>query len=121
MVQVLSASYPPGFWPKLSATERWAGRWQFNQARWPHAARPPKREVQSARPVGRRKLMPGDRDRQRDPQLERMREAVDRKAEAARARAEEESLEAPDRPQEQMVVRAKSSGHKKKTADKWNQ
>ena len=50
-----------------------------------------------------------------------MREAVDRKAEEARARAEEESLEGADRPQDESDVRAKSSGHKKKTADKWNQ
>jgi hypothetical protein len=65
--------------------------------------------------------MPTDRNSRRDHQLERMRESVDRKAEEARAQAEEESLEAPDRPQEQLDVRAKSSGHKKKTADKWNQ
>jgi hypothetical protein len=50
-----------------------------------------------------------------------MREAVDRKAEEARAQAEEESLVADDRRQEQLSVRAKNSGHKKKTADKWNQ
>ncbi len=36
-------------------------------------------------------------------------------------RAEERSLEAADRPQDEMSVRAKNSGHKKKTADKWNQ
>jgi hypothetical protein len=65
--------------------------------------------------------MPTDPDNQRDQQLDRMREAVDRKAQEARVQAEEQSLEAPDRPQEQMDVRAKSSGHKKKTADKWNQ
>jgi hypothetical protein len=52
--------------------------------------------------------------------LERMREA-DRKSEEARARAEEESIVADDRKPEQMSVRARSSGHKKKTADKWNQ
>ena len=52
-----------------------------------------------------------------------MREAVDRKAEEAAARtlAEEESLVAPDRRQDQLNVRAKNSGHGKKTADKWNQ
>jgi len=55
--------------------------------------------------------------------LKRMREAVDRKAEeaAARARAEQESLVAPDRQPDQLSVRAKNSGHGKKTADKWNQ
>jgi len=57
----------------------------------------------------------------REQQLERVRAAVDRKAEAARAEAEERGLEAADRPQDEMSVRAKSSGHKKKTADKWNQ
>jgi hypothetical protein len=65
--------------------------------------------------------MPTDRDNERDHQLERMREAVDQKAEEARARAEEQSLEGADRPQEELDIRAKSSGHKKKTADKWNQ
>jgi hypothetical protein len=56
-----------------------------------------------------------------EQQLERMREAVDQKNEEARARAEEHSLEASDRPQDVESIRAKSSGHKKKTADKWNQ
>jgi hypothetical protein len=51
----------------------------------------------------------------------RLRDAVDRKSEAARARAEEESLMATDRQQEQLSVRAKNTGHKKKTADNWNQ
>jgi hypothetical protein len=57
----------------------------------------------------------------REKQLERMREAVDQKNEEARARSEEHSIEASDRPPEVESVRAKSSGHKKKTADKWNQ
>jgi hypothetical protein len=66
--------------------------------------------------------MAADReDERREQQLERMREAVDRKAEAARAQAEEESLTGADRPQDETDVRTKSSGHKKKTADKWNQ
>jgi hypothetical protein len=60
-------------------------------------------------------------ENRRDEQLERMREAVDRKADEARAQSEEHSLEAADRPQDEMDPRAKSSGHKKKTADKWNQ
>lgn len=60
-------------------------------------------------------------NRQSEEQLERMRDAVDRKAEEARAEAEEHSLEAADRPQDEMSPRAKSTGHKKKTADKWNQ
>jgi hypothetical protein len=53
--------------------------------------------------------------------LERLREAVDRKADESRAQAEENSLVGPDRQQEQLSVRAKNSGHGKKTADKWNQ
>lgn len=65
--------------------------------------------------------MPANPQSRRDQQRERMRDAVDRKAQAARAAAEEQSLESPNRPQEQLDVRAKSSGHKKKTADKWNQ
>jgi hypothetical protein len=56
-----------------------------------------------------------------EQQLERLRDAVDRKNEEAQARSEEHSLEAADRPPEVESVRAKSSGHKKKTADKWNQ
>jgi hypothetical protein len=60
-------------------------------------------------------------EKRREEQLDRMREAVDRKVEDARAEAEEHSLEAADRPQNEMSTRAKSSGHKKKTADKWNQ
>ena len=60
-------------------------------------------------------------DDRREEQLHRMRQAVDRKAEAARTEAEEHSLEAADRPQDEMSVRAKSSGHKKKTAENWNQ
>ena len=54
-------------------------------------------------------------------QSERMTEAVDRKAEEARVRADEDSLAADDRNPEQLSVRARSSGHGKKTADKWNQ
>jgi hypothetical protein len=54
-------------------------------------------------------------------QSRRMREAVDRKAQEARVRAEEDSLAADDRPPETLSVRARSSGHGKKTADKWNQ
>jgi hypothetical protein len=56
-----------------------------------------------------------------EEQQQRLRDAVDRKAEEARAKAEEDALAATDRQQEQMSVRAKNTGHKKKTADKWNQ
>jgi hypothetical protein len=58
---------------------------------------------------------------ERDKQAERLREAAERQAEEARAQAEEESLESRERPVDEADVRAKSSGHKKKTADKWNQ
>jgi hypothetical protein len=56
-----------------------------------------------------------------DRQEERMREALEEKEEEARAKAEESQLDSPERPQEEKSVRAKSSGHRKKTADKWNQ
>ena len=54
-----------------------------------------------------------------DDRQEKMREALEE--EEARARAEENQLDSPERPQEEKSVRAKSSGHRKKTADKWNQ
>jgi hypothetical protein len=60
-------------------------------------------------------------EHEREEQSQRMRDAVDHKAEEARARAEEQSLEAADRPPDVGSPRAKSSGHKQKTADKWNQ
>jgi hypothetical protein len=56
-----------------------------------------------------------------EEQQQRLQDAVQRKSEEARAKAEEDSLAATDRQQEQMSVRAKNTGHKKKTADKWNQ
>jgi hypothetical protein len=56
-----------------------------------------------------------------DQQMQRLRAAVDRKDEQARAQAEEQSLVSRERPQDAGDVRAKNSGHKKKTADKWNQ
>lgn len=67
------------------------------------------------------KMMPGDRESRRDQQLERLRESVDRKAAEARAKAEEASLQKAERPQDPHDVRVKGQGHKKKTADKWNQ
>jgi hypothetical protein len=61
--------------------------------------------------------MPADgKDERREQQLERMSQAVDRKAEAARAHAEADSLAGADRPRDEIDVRTKSSGHKKKTA-----
>jgi hypothetical protein len=46
---------------------------------------------------------------------------MERKGEESRARAEEQSLISPEREPDQLSTRAKSSGHGKKTADKWNQ
>ncbi len=62
-----------------------------------------------------------DEERTRKANLERMEEAARRKAEAARAKAEQDAIAGKDRPQDESDVRTKSSGHKKKTADKWNQ
>ena len=52
---------------------------------------------------------------------QRAEEALRRKAAEAKAKAEQEKLVSPERPQDEYSVRAKSSGHGKKTADKWNQ
>jgi len=65
-------------------------------------------------------------------QSERFREAVEKKNEEARerrhqdaaaasARAHEEQLIDADESPDTYSVRGKSSGHGKKTADKWNQ
>ena len=54
-------------------------------------------------------------------QLRRLRRAVERKREQSKARAEERSLISDERQPDQLSTRAKSSGHGKKTADKWNQ
>ena len=75
---------------------------------------------------------------ERDEQLQRMREALDRKSEEALRRSrqgggaqeggQEPGAAAPadpriatDRQQDDLSARAKNAGHKKKTADKWNQ
>ena len=57
----------------------------------------------------------------RDKQMERAREALEEKKQEAQARAEEDQLAGDDRTPDDADPRAKSSGHKKKTADKWNQ
>ena len=62
-----------------------------------------------------------DEEQLRKANLERMQESVQRKAEAARAKAEQDAIAGKDRPHDESDVRTKSSGHKKKTADKWNQ
>jgi len=60
-----------------------------------------------------------------DKQLQRFRQAVeDKDREASKAAAvpdEQPELQDPSRPPDTRDVRAKSSGHGKKTADKWNQ
>ena len=50
-------------------------------------------------------------------QRDKFAQSVRRKSDQAR----QASLEEPSRPPEELDPRAKSSGHKKKTADKWNQ
>ena len=57
----------------------------------------------------------------RDRQLERTREALAAKDEETRAKAEERQISGTDRTADEQDVRAKSTGHGKKTADKWNQ
>lgn len=46
---------------------------------------------------------------------------IDRIRGQMRARSARRSLDAHERPQDVHSTRAKSSGHGKKTADKWNQ
>lgn len=76
---------------------------------------------------------------QRDEELQRLREAVDRKSDHAREAAESTGDAPParagvdevtgdraelserGRPQDAHDIRAKNSGKGKKTADKWNQ
>ena len=72
----------------------------------------------------------------KDQQLERLREAVDRKAEAAeeashlqpehrpadeRAPDSQQSRVDPAHTQDEFSIRDKNTGKGKKTADKWNQ
>jgi hypothetical protein len=60
-----------------------------------------------------------------EKQKEQFREAVEQKGEEAAARAStnanEEQLIDTDESQDTYSVRQKSTGHGKKTADKWNQ
>ncbi|HKG37014.1 MAG TPA: hypothetical protein VKA89_11310 [Solirubrobacterales bacterium] len=51
----------------------------------------------------------------------RAEEALREKQEEAKAKAQEGKMRADERPQDEASPRAKSSGHKKMTADKWNQ
>ena len=56
-----------------------------------------------------------------DKQREKAEEALRQKQEESRVKAEEEKLRAHERPQDVGDPRAKNTGHKKVTADKWNQ
>jgi hypothetical protein len=56
-----------------------------------------------------------------DKQKDRLRETLDEKKEEASARAHERQLLADEQPPDTLSTRAKSTGHGKKTADKWNQ
>jgi hypothetical protein len=57
----------------------------------------------------------------KEEQQRRMAEALRLKAEEARVRAQEQSLDSPARPPDEPNPRARSSRHGKVTADKWNQ
>ena len=57
----------------------------------------------------------------REREVERTREALAEKDEEARSKAEEEEIASADRTSDDQSVRAKSTGHGEKTADKWNQ
>ncbi|MFL5895454.1 MAG: hypothetical protein ACJ76Z_10105 [Thermoleophilaceae bacterium] len=67
-----------------------------------------------------------------DNQRQQFRDALDKKEQQDEERAQESAVEASataneeqlidtDQPQDATSVRAKNSGHGKKTADKWNQ
>ena len=53
--------------------------------------------------------------------VERKNAEARERSKASRLQQEEDSLSGHDRPQDEIDPRAKNSGHKKKTADKWNQ
>jgi hypothetical protein len=57
----------------------------------------------------------------KEKQQKRMEASLREKEAEARARAEERSIDSAGRPQDESSPRAKSSGHRKVTADKWNQ
>lgn len=57
----------------------------------------------------------------REQEEERFREAVDEKAKEARLKAEEAGRISHERSADEVSPREKSTGHRKKTADKWNQ
>ncbi len=56
-----------------------------------------------------------------EQQQERFREAVEEQAEEARLKAEQAGRISHKRSADEVDRRAKSTGHRKKTADKWNQ
>ena len=56
-----------------------------------------------------------NRERRRHPEQKRDEQKLDPQ------HGPEQEMLGHDRPQDEFSVRAKNSGHKKKTADKWNQ
>jgi hypothetical protein len=56
-----------------------------------------------------------------DKKKDRVREVIEEKKEKASAEAHERQLLAHEQPPDTLDPRAKSTGHGKKTADKWNQ
>jgi hypothetical protein len=56
-----------------------------------------------------------------DKQKQRLREEIDEKKQQASALAHERQLMQHDQPPDTLDPRKKSTGHGKKTADKWNQ
>jgi hypothetical protein len=57
----------------------------------------------------------------KEEQRRRMLQALQEKQQAARAEAEQQSLDSAARPPDERDPRARSSRHGKVTADKWNQ
>lgn len=57
----------------------------------------------------------------KEEQRRRMAEFLRLRAEEARVRAEQQSLDSPSRPPDEVNVRARSSRKGHVTADKWNQ
>lgn len=58
---------------------------------------------------------------EKQKQRERFREVVEEKRQEASAKAHERQLIEHDEQPDTLSPRAKSTGHGKKTADKWNQ
>ena len=67
-------------------------------------------------------MEPLNREQRRHPeQLDRAKHQQDKPGHEEPTRSPEEEQLSPERTQDDFSVRAKNTGHKKKTADKWNQ